>query len=268
MKIASAHPVEPLRDYVRMFQQREAMVGTTAVRYPIAARPEQILEFYAADRYLIQSYGSGAQNLAPRMVVVGPFTRRRAELLLRGRFDVFTVHFQPAGFHLLFGLPMTELADRAEDARAVLGPTVVDLGQKLAEARSFADRIEVATDFLLAQTTRRDRADAVGDVAKRLLRRRGAPRIGEAAASAGLSARQFDRRFRQQVGITPKLYCRIIRFQAALAAKLTGDETWTAVAHELGYHDQMHMVRDFREFSGEAPAQYAARLSAMSRSWA
>jgi len=269
MKLASAHPVAPLHDYVRNFQQREALIGAGAVLYPIAARPEQILEFYLADRYLIRSCDSGRPDLAPRIVVVGPFTCRRVDLALTGRFNVFTVHFQPAGFHHLFGVPMTALADRAEDARSVLGPPIADVGQKLAEAHTFAERIQVATGFLLAQVARRNKPDAVAAMAKWFLHEPGALRIDEAAASAGLSIRQFDRKFREQVGTTPKLYGRIIRFQAALAAKLSGDEcTWTAIAHEFGYYDQMHMVRDFREFSGEAPVQYLARLRAMSEPWA
>jgi AraC-like DNA-binding protein len=127
----------------------------------------------------------------------------------------------------------------------------------------------VATGFLLAQVARRNKPDAVAAMAKRFLQEPGALRIDEAAASADLSIRQFDRKFREQVGITPKLYGRIVRFQAALAAKLSGDEcTWTAIAHEFGYYDQMHMVRDFHEFSGESPAQYLARLRAMSEPWA
>jgi AraC-like DNA-binding protein len=269
MKLTSAQPVAPLRDYVRYFQQREALIDAGAVIYPIAARPQQILEFYLADRYLVRSCRSGTRELASRAVVVGPFIHRRAELVLRGRFDVFTVHFQPAGFHQLFGVPMTELADRDEDARSVIGPAILDFEQKLADAPSFTERIQVATNLLLTRVARSNKPNAIAAIATQLLRQHGALRIDEAAASAGLSTRQFDRRFREAVGTSPKLYARIVRFHAALAAKLTSDgDTWTDIAHELGYYDQMHMVRDFHEFSGHAPAQYSARLRAMSEPWA
>jgi AraC-like DNA-binding protein len=269
MKLTSARPVAPLRDYVRYFQQREALIDAGALIYPIAARPEQILEFYLADRYLVHSCDSGIRELAPRTVVVGPFTYRRAELVLQGRFDVFTVHFQPAGFHQLFGVPMMELADRADDARSVIGLAILDFEHKLADARSFVERIRVATDFLLTRTDCRKKPDAIAAMAMQLLQQRGALRIEQAAAGAGLSARQFDRKFREEVGTSPKLYARIVRFHAALTAKLTSDKnTWTAIAHDLGYYDQMHMVRDFHEFSAEAPARYAARLSAMPEPWA
>ena len=76
----------------------------------------------------------------------------------------------------------------------------------------------------------------------------------EAARVAGLGGRQFGRRFVQQVGMRPKLYARIARFEAALDGKARSPtKPWSDVAHEFGYHDQMHLVHDFREFAGETP---------------
>ena len=106
MRRITANPVAALRDYVRHFQQRQAEVGPPAIVYPIAARPEQFLEFYLRDPYVVRSCESGLQEVAPRAVVVGPCTYRRVELVLRGRLVVFTIHFQPSGFHGLFGLPL------------------------------------------------------------------------------------------------------------------------------------------------------------------
>src|SRR5580704_7157259 len=82
LKLDCAFPVAALCDCVRYFQQREARIAVAAVVYPIAARPEQILEFYLHQRYLVRDYESGAEDLAPRAVVVGPCTYRRAELVL------------------------------------------------------------------------------------------------------------------------------------------------------------------------------------------
>jgi len=80
--------------------------------------------------------------------------------------------------------------------------------------------------------------------------------ISHLSHATGLSARQFERRFTQQVGVRPKLYSRIARFEAALDNKLRSPgKSWLRVAHELGYHDQMHLIHDFRELSGEAPGR-------------
>ena len=82
MKLDCASPVAALHDYVRCFQQREAHVAAAAVVYPIAARPGQILEFYLQERYFVRDCNSGAQDVVPRAVVVGPCTCRRVELRL------------------------------------------------------------------------------------------------------------------------------------------------------------------------------------------
>ena len=81
--------------------------------------------------------------------------------------------------------------------------------------------------------------------------------------------RQFERRFCELVGVTPKRYARIVRFDAALRAKMAVPKrAWTDIAHEIGYYDQMHMVHDFRRFSGESPTNYFARFKAMPTPWA
>lgn len=268
MQLRSVYPVTALRDFVRFFRQREAHVAGAAIVYPIAARPEQFLEFYLKQRYLVRICETGICDLAPRAVVVGPCTYRRAELVLQGHYDVFTVHFQPAGFHQLFGVPMAELADRACEARDVLGPIASEIEQRLADAASFGERVDIATEYLLQHVTGGVAPDAVAIAANRVLSDCGTLRIRDAAAIAGLSIRQFERRFCEQVGVTPKRYARITMFQSALHAKLAiPKRAWTEIAHESGYYDQMHMVHEFERFTGESPTEYFARFKTMPMSW-
>jgi AraC-like DNA-binding protein len=70
-----------------------------------------------------------------------------------------------------------------------------------------------------------------------------------------MSIRQFQREFSARFGASPKLFSRIVRFQNALDAKARLTKSWTDVAHELGYYDQMHMVLDFKEFTGDSPTE-------------
>jgi hypothetical protein len=65
----------------------------------------------------------------------------------------------------------------------------------------------------------------------------------------------------QQVGMRPKLFMRIARFEAALQNKARFvAKPWTDVAHEFGYYDQMHMVHDFAEFTGGTPTETLIQL--------
>lgn len=254
---------------MRCFEQRVAELEHGELIYPIAARPDQFLEFYLEERYIIHSHDSGARELAPISVVVGPSTYRRVDLVLRGRLEVFTIHFQPSGFFQLFGTPMQNFTDRAYEARSVLGASIREMEDRLAGAHNFIRRVAIASDFLgRGVGALKNRPDAVACTANQILVNRGVLRIPDAAARAGLSARQFERKFLERVGVTPRRYARIVRFQAALTAHLNAGQTWTDVAHQLGYHDQMHMVHDFRLFSGESPTRFSALFTANVERWA
>jgi transcriptional regulator GlxA family with amidase domain len=87
--------------------------------------------------------------------------------------------------------------------------------------------------------------------------------VGEMADRAALSPRQFERRFRQAVGIPPKLFSRMQRFQRVFGA-LEG-AGWADAAIECGYYDQAHLIRDFQEFAGKPPAALLAENSDLAR---
>ena len=81
------------------------------------------------------------------------------------------------------------------------------------------------------------------------------------ADRVGFSTRQFARKFIQQVGVRPKLFARIARFQAALENKgRYPTKSWTDIAHEFGYYDQMHMIHDFGKFTGGTPGEILTQL--------
>jgi len=85
--------------------------------------------------------------------------------------------------------------------------------------------------------------------------------ISELAGKTGLGRRQFERQFLRDVGMPPKLYARVARFQSALDAKIASPHrTWLEIAHSLRYHDQMHMIHDFRLLGGDTPKQLLAQI--------
>ena len=84
-------------------------------------------------------------------------------------------------------------------------------------------------------------------------------RIATVSDTIGLSAKRFIERFKIEVGLTPKHYCRIRRFQRAVALANRGRHVdWPQVALDCGYFDQAHFINDFRSFSGLTPTRYLA----------
>lgn len=253
-----------LRPYVWAYGMTTGRVDSVPLIIPLPARPKQLLTFFFADRYCVLRPGCGQSDASPRVIVVGPQTQSQASLSVFGRIDNFTIHFQPSGFNRLFGIPMTELTDAAYDAHAVIGPEVSTLEHELGDALCFADRIQVIEKRLLRLVGCHGRPDPVAIAANRLFTSNGIHRVSAMATDSGLSPRQFERRFLAQVGVPPKLYARIIRFNAALDHKLRcPSRAWSRIATDQDYYDQMHLVRDCRAFTGESPSRFLAHLDGL-----
>jgi AraC-like DNA-binding protein len=92
-------------------------------------------------------------------------------------------------------------------------------------------------------------------------------RIVDLADRLGLSPRQFERRFKQQVGIAPKLFSRLQRFQRVFQVLEDPATNWVDTAMRCGYYDQAHLIRDFREFAGGAPTALLAEEFDLSRNF-
>jgi AraC-like DNA-binding protein len=253
-----------LRPYVWAYGMTAGRVGSVPLVIPLPARPKQLLTFFFADRYYVLRPESGQSDAAPRVTVVGPQSYSRAGLSVFGTIDNFTIHFQPSGFNRLFGIPMTQLTDAAYDAHAVIGPEISTLQHELGDAAGFAERIQLIEERLIRMLGYHDRPDPVAIAANNLFASNGIHRVSTMATDCGLSTRQFERRFLAQVGVPPKLYARIIRFNAALDHKLRcPSRTWSRIANEHDYYDQMHFVHDCRAFTGECPSRFLAHLDGL-----
>lgn len=204
------------------------------------------------------------QRRAPAAVLVGPQTHRKFEQQLRGTLSQFVIMFEPAGLQRLYSAPAQELTDRAFDAHLVLGAFISRLRQVLGDARSFEERVRLVNETLFQQARRCRAANTISQAAGWIVRAGGRVDIAALADSAGLSGRHFARRFIEQLGVRPKLFARVVRFQAALEAKaLHAEKSWSEIALDFGYFDQMHMVHDFDQLAGGTPTEMLAQLEAV-----
>jgi AraC-like DNA-binding protein len=228
----------------------------------VPARSEQVLDFQFADEIQIHDLLDGVIRSAKSTALIGLQTHRRVEQVIRGRIESFSVFFQPAALSLLFGLPAIAITNADLDARGVLGPFVAGLRERLGNCGSFLERVLVAEEFFIDLGSKTPRFDIVESVAHEIRQHHGVCQIDAVARSAGLSSRTLHRRFTQSVGLSPKIYARIVRFESALQTKATSPKlTWTDIAHEYGYHDQMHMVHDFHSLSADTPAGLLKHLA-------
>jgi AraC-like DNA-binding protein len=247
-----------LEPFVRFYGHREALFGDAFVVHPVHARAVPILNFEFGDddaNLYVPSNGM-PPILSPRTVLIGMQTGRNGELHIKGKVDAFAILLQPDALNSLFGLPAEEFTDQSLAAESVLGNAISRFHEQLADCRSFEERTAVANQFLTRRALAARGRDGVSAAACQMLRGAGAARIPAMANRAGLSVRQFRRNFLQRVGMSPKLFTRIARFEALLdrMARSPG-ASWTEVAHRFGYYDQMHMIHEVAQFTGETPTR-------------
>jgi AraC-like DNA-binding protein len=165
------------------------------------------------------------------------------------------VVFRPGGARSFFPSP-DEFGDAAVPLDAVWGDSSRQLIARMQEASSAAERF----DLLEADLLRRIRPAPLHPAVSAALHAASSiRRVRDLSRDAGLSSRRFGQLFREQVGIAPKLYCRIRRFQAVVQDAARGEEVdWAAVAADGGYADQSHLSHEFREFSGLTPSAWLA----------
>ena len=258
--LVSATPSRHLKEYVRAYAQRTVTCREAEIVQPVPASLEQVLAFDFLTLPKLD-FSNGSSFDSYRIALAGPHTFRRANLRFNGPVETFGVFFQPFGLWQLFGIPIKECTDKEFAASDVLGKPIQELWDVLAEISSFDDRVEAAECFLSSMLTRASDRTFIMNTAHHEIRGRSVGKIGEVARATGLSLRQYERRFAADVGLNPKLYARIMRYQTALDVKLrTPDRSWFTIAHETGYHDQMHMIKEFQRLSSASPDRLLAEL--------
>jgi AraC-like DNA-binding protein len=141
-------------------------------------------------------------------------------------------------------------------ARARLGAQGRALEERLLEAPTARERIRlVEAELLRRLAPPPDRT--VPAIADHILRRGGATSVARLSAACGFTRQHLARKFRHALGVSPKLFCRLVRFQNALTRAVTSPpDSWAAAALELGYYDQAHLIAEFKEFTGFTPAAF------------
>jgi transcriptional regulator GlxA family with amidase domain len=173
-------------------------------------------------------------------------------------FSVIAVHFRPGGGFPFFGVPSTELHNRSVALDLVWGGYGASVRDRLWEANTAESRFRILEDALLSKT--RDgfeRHPAVRYALDVFDRSSGTRTVDALVQGIGMSSRRFLELFRREVGLSPKRFCRIRRFNEVLARieRLTTVD-WLDVALSCGYFDQAHFNHDFRAFAGLSPSHY------------
>ncbi len=237
------HPGFPLSQYVEMLWCCEA--------YEATHRQERVLP--NARFQLIIDLAAGREA----SILVGMRTRYSI-LETASLHSVIGVVFRPGGARRFFAPPADEFYDRAAALHELWGSASGSLRDRLLEALGPAARLRIVAAEL--QRRVEEASELHGGVRYALEefgRDPGVTGVLEVARYSGFSRRRISGLFREQVGLTPKLYCRLRRFQQVVRRIASGAPVnWAQVSLDGGYYDQAHMAHEFREFSGVSPGAW------------
>jgi AraC-like DNA-binding protein len=180
-----------------------------------------------------------------------------------GEMEGIEIRLTPTGARRLFGVAMSELANRVVRLDNVFGPTGRAAMARIGDASTWAERFAVLDRALRAPLVRSAETPLAVDHAwRRLVSTDRMPSVRVLARELAWSQKRLVATFRDQVGLAPKQVVRLARFQRAVAAMSRPDARLTAVAYAVGYYDQAHLIRDVREFSGVSPSTLVRQIHA------
>jgi AraC-like DNA-binding protein len=247
-------PCEALRPWVAGYSIAESD-GSAGV-HDVLPGLQPVLGFQYRGR--MSTLRDGGETLLETSGITGLQSERRLFRALPGAATLL-VRFHPWGASAFLPGPMEELADRSIGLSALINPALTRrVEEQLAEGRDDSQRIRVVEGFLLALLRSR-LPDGHVRKAVRLLQADPSLDLPGVAQKLGLGERQMERKFREWIGVGPKRFARLSRFQRVINI-LEKDPGALHTALAQGFYDQAHFIKDFRAFAGTTPEAWLAGL--------
>lgn len=261
-------PSVHLQPYIQRYAYREFDTGTSELIRPLPALCEFLLNFNLGNSSTIHIKPSAmpggpmnAQDISrTSSIISGINNHYNGILVFKGRFRIFSIQFSPKGFFGIFNIPAQSFTNQTIESDAVFPKSFAVLNQQLLEAISVQEMVQYSEQFLTASLLRNKKSQyfrQIDAAAYTLLYGSTAISVEQLAAGACMSMKTFERKFLQEVGVVPKLYARMARFNRAVAMKMKNNkQSWTDIAHACGYYDQTHLVKEFRALASNTPTTF------------
>lgn len=257
-------PAPPLAEFIERFWHCSDVPSCRRVRILPSGTSELVINLCQDEIRVYEALQSDRCERFSGAVVSGAYKGCLAIDPMQ-HATIIGVHFKPGGAFPFLSAPAVELADIHLDLETLWGRAADDLRGRLRAAATVARRFSLLADALISRLQDSPRRHGAVPIALAMIDRTdGAARVHDVARRVGLSQRRLIQVFAAEVGLTPKAYCRVRRFQKArqLVQNVESPD-WTRVAIDCGYFDQSHLIRDFQTLSGLSPANYLRESSGL-----
>jgi AraC-like DNA-binding protein len=259
MIFRSSVPVPPLDVFIERFwhcsdapsHQRERILPSGTFEFVFNLREDEIR--------IHDALRPGRLKRLSGAVVSGPY-RSCFGIDPSQHASIVGVHFRPGGAFAFLGVRADELTDAHADLEALWGAQAIDLRERLCATASVSRRFAILENAMVSRLRNPpDCHRAVSIALATFDRTDGGARVRDVARQVGLCERHFIQAFAAEIGLTPKTYCRVRRFQRTrdVVRELDAPKPdWARIAVACGYYDQSHLIREFQKLSGLTPSRY------------
>lgn len=254
------HPA--LRSLIRHIVIIEANFGDHPVSLVgnFMPSPDQAMFINLFTQLKSKKSGENKFNTVSSCTLIGtPITP--VKLLVEESHKTVSIIFQPGGLNRFLNIPMTEIFDNGYSAREVIGREINELLDKCHQIHSLTELERIVQNYFLQKLPTIKEALPVDKALQYLLANYNTD-VGQIASMACMSIRSFERKCKERLGIPAKMFARIARFNRAFKILENHQNiSWTDLAYDAGYYDQMHFIKDFKEFAKHTPTLVQKELS-------
>lgn len=253
-------PVPALSPYIDSFwiiQSTAASAVNHRARMPADSRATLLLNFAGSSRMIA---GDGATYSLGRGADLLGMHSQSYVLEHEGDTDLIAAQFRPGGFAAFVRQGIGELAEQVAPLDVLWGRPGSQLCEQIYEAATTAEKLALYQTALLKHLVEVPYQPRLQNALRQIDQAQGNVSVKWLAEQANLSQKQFERLFEHMVGMMPKRYLRLRRFQRLVSwLQHCGNAVnWTDLAAQFNYYDHSHLVKDFRTFAGTTPSEFAA----------
>ena len=248
-----------LSEHIRTFRlvhYEYKLDGSLPIKaYP--PRPEQCLSFYARDFETVEYQNSGKKTGNLSTVLFGHQTEV-TNRFVGNNFLLIQVVFKPGGLYRMTGIPSNYLTNQYIDAETVFSKEIKQVNDKINDCKTFIQMIAVVETFLLNELKRNASDMHPLDIATtNLFTSEWIPSVDVLAKKSYQSPRHLERNFKERMGISPKYFLKVLRFENAFRMKNKNPQLdWLSIAIHCGYYDYQHLARDYKDLTELTPNQF------------
>lgn len=252
-------PGPQLAEYVRTYRlvhfQFCSLQSAPCKPYP--PKPEHCLTFYPRDPEYVEYAESGQKTGKLGAVLFGQQTEVTNRYVGKD-FLLFQIVFKPGALYRITGIPSCEITNAYLDAGLFFDSEIKTVNHRLNECCTHKEMVTVIENFLLKQVKVKSldahRIDVLADL---MIGNSGSHTVDSLAKSSCLSLRQFERVFNERMGVSPKYFSKVSRFENAFRMKNKNPGLdWLYIALHSGYYDYQHLVKDYKSLTQKTPTQF------------